>query len=93
MGPLADGQGLNMTVMSYLGVIYFGLVACPDCVPDVHRLAHYVEDAVEELKKAAAPPAPVAKASKSTGASRTRTKKPSSKRAPAAAKRAARKTG
>jgi diacylglycerol O-acyltransferase / wax synthase len=57
MGPLADGQGLNMTVMSYLGVIYFGLVACPDCVPDVHRLAHHVNDAVAELKKAAAPPA------------------------------------
>jgi WS/DGAT/MGAT family acyltransferase len=55
MGPLADGQGLNMTVMSYLGVIYFGLVACPDHVPDVHRLAHAVNDAVEELKKAAAP--------------------------------------
>jgi len=58
MGPLADGQGLNMTVMSYLGVIYFGLVACPDHVPDVHRLANAVNDAVEELKKAAAPPAP-----------------------------------
>jgi diacylglycerol O-acyltransferase len=63
MGPLADGQGLNLTVMSYLGVIYFGLVACPDCVPDVHRLAHDVNDAVEELKKAAAPPAAKPRAS------------------------------
>ncbi|HZB71315.1 MAG TPA: wax ester/triacylglycerol synthase family O-acyltransferase, partial [Acidimicrobiales bacterium] len=67
MGPLADGQGLNMTVMSYLGVIYFGLVACPDVVPDIHRLAHYVNDAVEELKKAAAPPA-----AKSTAARKKR---------------------
>jgi diacylglycerol O-acyltransferase len=81
MGPLADGQGLNMTVMSYLGVIYFGLVACPDCVPDVHRLAHDVDDAVEELKKAAAPPAPA------------RAKAPARKRQPSATTRAARSTG
>jgi diacylglycerol O-acyltransferase / wax synthase len=78
MGPLAEAQGLNMTVMSYLGVIYFGLVACPDCVPDVHRLAHDVENAVEELKKAAAPPAPA--------------KPTRAKRQPSAAKRAARST-
>src|SRR5215213_1608455 len=58
MGPLADGQGLNMTVMSYLGTIYFGLVACPDTVPEVQNLAHHVDDAVEELKKAAASAAP-----------------------------------
>jgi diacylglycerol O-acyltransferase / wax synthase len=79
MGPLADGQGLNMTVMSYLGVIYFGLVACPDCVPDVHRLAHYVNDAVEELKKVAAPPAahaaPAAKAAKAGKAKASGTRK------------------
>ena len=78
MGPLAEAQGLNMTVMSYLGVIYFGLVACPDCVPDVHRLAHDVENAVEELKKAAAPPAPA--------------KPTRAKRQPSAPKRAARST-
>ena len=56
MGPIADGQGLNMTVMSYLGTIHFGLVACPELVPDVQRLADHVVDALEELQKAAADP-------------------------------------
>jgi diacylglycerol O-acyltransferase len=56
MGPIADGQGLNMTVMSYLGTIHFGLVACPELIPDVQKLADFVVDALEELKKAAADP-------------------------------------
>jgi diacylglycerol O-acyltransferase / wax synthase len=53
MGPIVDGQGLNMTVMSYMGVIHFGLVACPETVPDVQGLANHLGDATEELLKAA----------------------------------------
>ena len=53
MGPVADGAGLNITVMSYLGTMFFGLVACPEVVPDVWRLAAQVDDALEELDKAA----------------------------------------
>jgi WS/DGAT/MGAT family acyltransferase len=53
MGPIADGQGLNMTVMSYLGTIHFGLVACPEVVPDVQALADFVPDALDELLSAA----------------------------------------
>ena len=30
-----DGGGLNMTVMSYLDQMDFGLLACPDVVTDV----------------------------------------------------------
>jgi WS/DGAT/MGAT family acyltransferase len=53
MGPINDGGGLNMTVMSYLGTIHFGLVACPDVVPEVQALADHLHTSLEELLKAA----------------------------------------
>jgi len=53
MGPIADGMGLNITVMSYLGSMYFGLVACRDAVPDVWDIAHGLDETLDELKKAA----------------------------------------
>src|SRR3546814_19980848 len=39
VGPIIDGTGLNMTVMSYLDQLDFGLLACPDVLPDVLVLA------------------------------------------------------
>jgi len=54
MGPLNDGAGLNMTLISYLGQVHFGLVACPDLIPDVDHLAELIPEALVELKKAAA---------------------------------------
>lgn len=59
MGPIADGQGLNMTVMSYLGTIHFGLVACPELIPDVHALADFIPEALDELLAAARAASPV----------------------------------
>jgi diacylglycerol O-acyltransferase / wax synthase len=53
MGPIADGGGLNMTVMSYMGTMFFGLVACRDTVPDVWDIARALESSLEELRKAA----------------------------------------
>ncbi|MBW3667611.1 MAG: wax ester/triacylglycerol synthase family O-acyltransferase [Actinobacteria bacterium] len=53
MGPIFDGAGLNITVMSYMGNVNFGLVACRETVPRVWDIAHYIGDALEELKKAA----------------------------------------
>jgi predicted RNase H-like HicB family nuclease len=53
MGPIFDGGGLNMTVMSYLDHLDFGLVACSDLIPNVWDLADGLADALEELKKAA----------------------------------------
>ena len=35
MGPIIDGAGLNITVMSYLGSVNFGLVACREVAPDL----------------------------------------------------------
>ncbi|MEY2431707.1 MAG: diacylglycerol O-acyltransferase / wax synthase [Acidimicrobiaceae bacterium] len=53
MGPIFDGGGLNITVMSYLDQLDFGLVACSDLIPDVWSLADGLGAALEELKKAA----------------------------------------
>ena len=52
MGPIFDGGGLNITVMSYLDQLDFGLVACADLVPDVWSIADGLGAALEDLKKA-----------------------------------------
>ena len=49
MGPIFDGSGLNITVMSYDDVVYFGLVACSDTVARVGAIAGFINDAAEEL--------------------------------------------
>ena len=49
MGPIAEGGGLNMTVMSYLDQLDFGMQACPDVFPDVWRLADGLQEALDEL--------------------------------------------
>ncbi len=54
MGPIFDGIGLDMTVMSYMGSLDFGLVACRDTVPEVWDIARALGDALDELTKAAA---------------------------------------
>src|SRR2546423_2724307 len=53
MGPIGDGLALNITVMSYLGSMYFGLVAGRDAVPDVWDLARGINQSLDSLKKAA----------------------------------------
>ncbi|TML58592.1 MAG: wax ester/triacylglycerol synthase family O-acyltransferase [Actinobacteria bacterium] len=53
LGPITDGMGLNITVMSYMGDMYFGLLADRDAVADVWELAHALPEALAELKKAA----------------------------------------
>lgn len=49
VGPITDGGGLNMTVMSYLDNLDFGLLACPDVLPDVWSLAEGLQLALDEL--------------------------------------------
>lgn len=53
MGPLNEGSGLNMTLISYMGQVHFGLVACPDLLPDLDHLADLIPDALAQLGKAA----------------------------------------
>jgi len=52
MGPIADGGGLNITLMSYLDQIDFGLVACRDLIPDIWSIADGLGLALDELLKA-----------------------------------------
>jgi WS/DGAT/MGAT family acyltransferase len=53
LGPVMDGAGLNITVMSYRGVLNWGLMACRETVPSVGQLARYVPAALDELLAAA----------------------------------------
>jgi WS/DGAT/MGAT family acyltransferase len=48
---LAPGQGLNVTVVSYMGRVDFGFTADPDLVPDVWQLASGIPTALEELEQ------------------------------------------
>src|SRR5690606_27293629 len=51
MGPIFDGGGLNITVMSYLDKMDFGLLACPDLISDVRTIATGLSEALDEYKK------------------------------------------
>jgi diacylglycerol O-acyltransferase / wax synthase len=51
---ITAGQGLNMTVVGYLGKLHFGLTSCRELVPDLETLASYLVDELELLAKAAA---------------------------------------
>ena len=52
LSAIADGQGLNITVMSYGGQLHFGLIADRDLVPDVDRMAGYLADELTGLAAA-----------------------------------------
>jgi hypothetical protein len=52
MGPLMEGVGLNLTVLSNMGNVDFGVIACRELVADVWDLATGFEDAVLQLRKA-----------------------------------------
>lgn len=54
MGPIFDGIGVNITVMSYQDSMDFGLLACRETIPDVATLADGLHVSMEELAKAAA---------------------------------------
>jgi len=53
LSVIADGQGLNITLVGYLGQLHFGLLACRELVPDIETLADYLTDELELLLKAA----------------------------------------
>ena len=50
---ITDGQGLNITLVGYLGQLHFGLIACRELIPDIETLADYLVDELELLVKAA----------------------------------------
>ena len=50
ISAIADGQGLNITVMSYESGMHFGLIADRDLVPDLDRMADYLVDELADLR-------------------------------------------
>ena len=48
-----EGQGLNITVQSYLDRLDFGLVCCPDVLPDVDRMLAATLEEINLLEAAA----------------------------------------
>jgi len=53
LGPVMDGMGLNITIMSYRGVLYWGIVACARAVPRVSDIAAAIPATLEEMMHAA----------------------------------------
>jgi diacylglycerol O-acyltransferase / wax synthase len=53
LGPLLAGTGLNITVLSYIDSVGFGLIGCREIVPNIGAIAAAVPDALSELVKAA----------------------------------------
>ncbi|MBP6133864.1 WS/DGAT/MGAT family O-acyltransferase [Candidatus Microthrix sp.] len=52
-GPLIEGSGLNITVLSNMGNMDIGVIACPDIAPDVDEVTDGIVDAIEVLRQAA----------------------------------------
>ena len=49
LSAIVDGQGLNITAMSYRDSLFFGVIACRELVPDVDRLTAYLEEELRVL--------------------------------------------
>ena len=49
LSAITDGQGLNITAMSYRDTLFFGVIACRELVPDVDRLVAYLEEELRVL--------------------------------------------
>ncbi|HEY5334754.1 MAG TPA: wax ester/triacylglycerol synthase family O-acyltransferase [Mycobacteriales bacterium] len=49
LSAIADGQGLNITVMSYRDNLHFGLIACRELVPDLDVMAEFLVDELATL--------------------------------------------
>jgi WS/DGAT/MGAT family acyltransferase len=54
MGPILEGAGLNLTVLSNMGNVDFGAIACREMVPELWDIADGFAEAVTELSKRAA---------------------------------------
>lgn len=51
VSTIVDGQGLNVTVQSYLDTLDFGLIACRQLVPDLPALLDAIIDDLAQLAK------------------------------------------
>jgi diacylglycerol O-acyltransferase len=48
-GPLGEGLGLNISLVSYCDSLAVGLIACPDLVPDVERIGAALRSELDAL--------------------------------------------
>jgi hypothetical protein len=53
LGPVQQGSGLNLTVLSTMDRLCFGAMACKEMVHDVEDLAAGFVDATEVLRRLA----------------------------------------
>jgi WS/DGAT/MGAT family acyltransferase len=53
VSTVTDGQGVNMTVHSYLGSLDWGFISCRELMPDVWELTDHLHEAMSELLDAA----------------------------------------
>jgi diacylglycerol O-acyltransferase / wax synthase len=53
LGPVMDGMGLNITIMSYMGVLYWGLASDARAVPRLWDIAAAIPHALTDLMEAA----------------------------------------
>jgi diacylglycerol O-acyltransferase / wax synthase len=53
LGPILEGAGLNLTVLSNMGSVDFGAIACREMVPDLWDIATGFTESVDELRKLA----------------------------------------
>jgi hypothetical protein len=92
LGPITDGAGLNITVMSYRGALNWGLMACRETVPTVDALAGHLHDALAELLAACdlGEPTPVGIAARPTSTA-TRPRRTAARRSAATTGTAARR--
>ena len=51
-------MGLNITVVSFMNTLYWGLIACRETVPGLWDLAGFIPDALAELLEGADHPEP-----------------------------------
>jgi diacylglycerol O-acyltransferase / wax synthase len=49
LSAIVDGQGLNITAMSYRDTLFFGVIACRELVPDVDMLTAYLTEELQVL--------------------------------------------
>lgn len=59
LGPVMDGMGVNITVMSHRSVLNWGILACPESIPRLWNLTAAIPEALAELMAAAGEPPPV----------------------------------
>ncbi len=58
MGPVLEGAGLNITVLSYCDSVDVGFIASPNLVGDLWSMADRIGPAFDELRDAVAPVEP-----------------------------------